>query len=303
MGTSAFANGRSSLGAATVPAGRPGALGLVRAECGAGRRSQGVVAQPGGTAEAAGHRELVAAGRRVEIDHADDGAAFALAHVSHVVGGAELAVFPRAEGDEHDGVGRGLLREPSGRLEQQADAGGVVGVSAACGDGVVVGADDESLGGHTVLDGDNIGGVHSALAAGGDELLEQRVVAVLLQGAGEELARADLAPGVARALAYVPGEHFGAGEGDGADGESETAADGLPVCTAGCRRPLKAPPAARPMTTRTAAAATASRPPRVLSAPMSPALERGGPRRPPGRGRTRGRRAHRRGSERRGRRG
>ena len=175
-----------------------------------------VLAQPGGSAEAAGDGELVAAGRRVEIDHADGRAPLHVAHGAQEVPGAELAVLLGAERDEDDGVRRRHLLDAAGDLEQQADAGGVVQVALAHRHGVVVGADDELFGGVPILDGDDVGRMDTAPARGRDELVGAREVAVLLERAGDELARVDLAPGVGGALADAARQDLGRGVGDAA---------------------------------------------------------------------------------------
>ena len=127
----------------------------------------------------------------------------------HVVARAEEAVLLGAEGDEDDGVRRVLRLDARRGLQQQSDAGGVVGVALADGRRVVVGADDQALGRLPLLDGDDVGGVDAPPRRARDELLSAREVAVLLKRVEDELARLDLAPGVGGARVHGRGERLG----------------------------------------------------------------------------------------------
>ena len=126
--------GTSSDGTATVPAGRPGAAGLVTADAQLVGGGQRVVAQPGGPAEAARHRELVAAGRRVEVDHADGRAPVHRAHACR--GSTASRAGPSSSAPKATKTmvyGRRHVLDARRHLEQQPDAGGVVGVALAHG--------------------------------------------------------------------------------------------------------------------------------------------------------------------------
>ncbi len=125
----------------------------------------------------------ITGGNAVEVDKEDDIRDFAVTQRGDKGIRAEQACFFRAESNEINGIGRGLVRDQFRHFEQHRHTGSVVVCAEAFIRRVVVRADDDHLGRIAVFDRDDIGRVNCfAILTGGREGLELRAIAHRIEG-------------------------------------------------------------------------------------------------------------------------